>query len=255
MGRCSEGTARDSRATALPSPMQWSLRCTTSTKPMKRPPGRDLFLNAATAAMTAVAVLAVAFRLGHSSRPVAAPPRVVVVQDWREYGRVGVRDGPPDAKVVVVEFLDFRCPICKHAATYVDGLAKRFGGSVAVVYRHYPIHPGSFDAAVVATCAGRTQAFKALARALFDRSDSVTVDAGGAMAQVAGITDTLAFRRCVSDPRTAASVARDTLAAHHVGARGTPTFLVNAKRVDGFYGAAVMDSLVDDAMRSESRQR
>src|SRR5579862_3148561 len=65
--------------------------------------------------------------------------------------------GPEHAPVVLVEYGDFECPLCKQAAPTVRMLLERFAGRVRLVFRHFPLeeaHPHALAAAEAAECAG-----------------------------------------------------------------------------------------------------
>jgi protein-disulfide isomerase len=61
--------------------------------------------------------------------------------------------GPDHAPVVVVEYGDFECPICKMAAPAARLLLERFPNQVRLVFRHFPLeeaHPHALEAAEAA---------------------------------------------------------------------------------------------------------
>nr|VFK48232.1 MAG: Thioredoxin [Candidatus Kentron sp. TC]VFK64328.1 MAG: Thioredoxin [Candidatus Kentron sp. TC] len=47
--------------------------------------------------------------------------------------------GNPDAKVTIVEFVDYRCGYCKKAAAAIGKVMEKFEGKVQVVYMDFPI--------------------------------------------------------------------------------------------------------------------
>jgi protein-disulfide isomerase len=69
--------------------------------------------------------------------------------------------GAADAPIVVVEFGDFECPVCKQAAPALKQLLTRHAGTVRLAYRHFPleaVHPhavGAAEAAESAAAQGR----------------------------------------------------------------------------------------------------
>jgi protein-disulfide isomerase len=65
--------------------------------------------------------------------------------------------GPAHARVTIVEYGDFECPICKQAAPGLKRLHERFPGELRFAWRHYPleeVHPHALAAAEAAECAG-----------------------------------------------------------------------------------------------------
>ena len=69
--------------------------------------------------------------------------------------------GPPDAKVTVVEFLDYQCPYCHRVQGVVDEIVGRYAGKVRFVHRDFPLdmHPQAAVAARAAHCAGEQGRF------------------------------------------------------------------------------------------------
>ena len=67
------------------------------------------------------------------------------------------RAGPERAKVVVIEYGDFQCPICQAVEPAVQQLRSQHASDVAFVFRHFPIeeaHPLALMAAEATEAAG-----------------------------------------------------------------------------------------------------
>ena len=82
--------------------------------------------------------------------------------------------GPADARVTVVEYGDFECPICKQAAPVVKLAMNRFAGRIRFVYRHFPledVHPHALLAAEAAEAAGGQGKFWQMHDLLFDNQN------------------------------------------------------------------------------------
>jgi protein-disulfide isomerase len=70
--------------------------------------------------------------------------------------------GPEHAPVILVEYGDFECPICKNAAPAVKTLLENYDQLVRFVFRHFPLeepHPHALAAAEAAECAGEQGKF------------------------------------------------------------------------------------------------
>ena len=146
--------------------------------------------------------------------------------------------GPDSAKVMILEFLDFECPVC--AAFHKersDSLKKALGSDVRMVYVNFPLtqHMFSLHSAEAATCAGAVggrDGFTKVSDALYRQQNewAEAPDPGRIftrMAQQAGI-DTAAFSDCRARDLVAPLLLSDIETAAKFGIRGTPTFVVLA---------------------------
>lgn len=181
----------------------------------------------------------------------ATPPLTAEVPEWRSFAASGQRIGPADAPVTIVEFSDFQCPFCAVAAETLRDLRERFGDSIAIVYRHFPlteIHPHATAAAIASECAAEQGRFEAFHDALFASQDSIGRVDWTWFASRAGLAQAEAFENCIAEERTAPVVARDEAAGRTLGVAGTPTLLVNDRRLLGRADGALLDSLVSAAL-------
>lgn len=223
---------------------------------MPRERSSQWLLNAATVLVTVAAIAVAVLRLKEAFRAPADgaddSPRTRRIANWKQFGQEGVRIGPSAARVTVVEFLDFQCPFCRGAAGDLRDLRRWFRDDLAVVYRQLPVpsHPFAYPAALAAVCAARRGAFEQLHDIFFEQQDSLGKKPWTRFAMEAGIRDTAEFVGCMKRSATAAVVQRDTAAAIALGARGTPTLLINDLAIDGSPGLTTLDHYVKDALRS-----
>lgn len=190
----------------------------------------------------------------------ALAPRVDVTQritrevpDWRSIADSGALVGVSGALVTVTEFGDYLCPFCKRAEQYLSGIGAEYPSEVAFSYRNYPLDTLGFRAAMAAVCADEVGAFPEVHAVLFGRPDSIGKWTWSEVAAQAGVSDVEEFEDCVVSDRARNQVVLDTLVAHGLGITGTPAFLINGRFVQGFQGAAVMDSLVLSALNDARR--
>lgn len=160
--------------------------------------------------------------------------------DLERLSRAGIARtvGPDSAKVMVLEFLDFECPVC--AAFHVqraDSLKKALGPDTRLVFVNFPLtnHMFSLHSAEAATCAGAVgghDGFMKVADALYrQQKDWAEADNPTRVfmriAQQAGV-DTASFADCRSRDLVAPLLLSDIDMAGKFGIRGTPTFVVLA---------------------------
>ena len=209
----------------------------------------DLALNVAVVVVGVAAVSMISIRLHDRFSPSAAEVNPRRVAEWRDYGLVGGRMGPPVAPVTVVEFADFQCPFCKQAWGDLREVQARFPKDMRIVLRHFPLpgHKFGADAARASECAGKQGAFEAYDSLLFSAQGLIGKLAWEEYARDAGVHDIDSFKGCMESGATAALVVRDEAAGKKLGVEGTPMLLVNDLELSGYPGS---DNL-KEAIRSE----
>lgn len=147
--------------------------------------------------------------------------------------------GRPDAPVVIVEFLDFKCPNSKLAAPIMSKIMAKYGSKVKLIVRNFPgeaIHPGATKLAYLAYCANLQNRFWPLYNILFLEQNSLSANLTGAeVSQLASevglnVSETI---KCIDDAQTKYAVQRDFIEGARFGVSGTPTFFVNGNKIEG----------------------
>lgn len=159
--------------------------------------------------------------------------------------------GPRDAKVTVVEFVDFECPFCgRFARDTLPRLRREYGDRVRYVSRHFPLasHPHARGAAVAAECAHAQGRYWQFHRVLF--SDQKSLDARGLArhAREAGL-DEGRFRSCTKSAAARRRVDKDEADGRGYGVSATPTFFVNGRPLNGALPFAAFKQRIDAALK------
>ncbi|OIN92740.1 hypothetical protein AUJ42_00210 [Candidatus Collierbacteria bacterium CG1_02_44_10] len=70
-------------------------------------------------------------------------------------------DGPANAKIKMVEFIDFECPYCETAFPTVKAVMDKYKGKISLEYKSFPLsfHSSAQKAAEAALCAGEQGKF------------------------------------------------------------------------------------------------
>ena len=146
------------------------------------------------------------------------------------------RLGPLDAKVTIVHFVDFRCPICKMAAKNFKKLHKEFGDKIQFIFKNFPLdatcndfisqntHPKACDTAILARCAGEKGLFwqfhdEVFAVNAFFRDDEK-------VARGLGLSEK-EMESCRQKEVHREAILKDIKLAVHVGLTGTPMVFIN----------------------------
>ncbi len=157
--------------------------------------------------------------------------------------------GPADALVTIVFFMDFSSAHCAAVFETLGDLRPRFGRDVRVVYK---LRPGDTDerahrAAIAAVEAYRQKGadgFAAMAEQLFNRTDDLSfahlVDAA-ARVELEPRTFTLGLRY----QSHASFVAADVMQADRAEVRDLPTLFVNGRRLVGVSSDRLIASVID----------
>jgi protein-disulfide isomerase len=139
--------------------------------------------------------------------------------------------GDPAAKAVVVEFLDYQCPVCARQArdimpqlqtNYIDT------GKVAYVFMDFPIesfHPLAFQAAEAVNCAADQGQFLAMHDLLLSRQDAL--QEADLYTHAASLSlDISAFQDCMVTNQHADAIRHDIEQGIASGLTGTPTLFL-----------------------------
>ena len=142
--------------------------------------------------------------------------------------------GPPDARVTLLESGDYECPYCGAAYPIVKQIQHRFADRLLFAFRNFPLtnaHPNAMDAATRPSSPGEHGRFWEMHDGLYEHSSTLA-------------------RRCTPPcrtdgpgrGRTASRDRRRPLHSHiraqftggvRSGVNGTPTFFINGTRFDG----------------------
>jgi protein-disulfide isomerase len=150
---------------------------------------------------------------------------------------VGERDhvmGRPDAKLTVIEYGDFGCPHCFAAKLPIESLLRRYD-DLRLVWRHLPdpeLHPGADLAAELSELAASHGRFwDAYSLLLAGRSTFSNEE----LLAVAGTLELEEAETALADRTYRDRVEVDQAGGEGAGARGTPTFFIDGKKVTGHW--------------------
>ena len=171
--------------------------------------------------------------------------------------------GRPDAPVTVFELGDFQCPACRQfALTTFPTIKEEYvrTGKVRWVFVNFPLtslHPNAVQAAEVAMCAARQRRFWEMHDALYQRQPTWAgqADPGPyllAVADTLGL-DRTALAACLAARATRPAIRRDADQAARIGARATPTFLIDHGFLEGAAGTEDFRRILDSVYLAKTR--
>lgn len=137
--------------------------------------------------------------------------------------------GPDDAKVLVITFADYRCPACLRASQATHRIAAEFPGEVRMEFWNHPLpsHKNADLAALAGIAAQQQGRFWEMNDLLFEhhKHDIATLEQH---AEELGL-DLVQFRSDMNDPGIKERIRKEGALTEALGARNTPSYLVNGK--------------------------
>lgn len=163
----------------------------------------------------------------------------------------------PDKKVTLIEYGDFQCPSCGAYYPVVKQLEQKYNDHVSFVFRHYPlisIHPNAFAAARAAEAAANQNKFFEMHDKLFETQQvwgqvqSNQQALFESYAKELGLNMTK-FKADYTSEAVANRINRDVSSAKQFSITGTPTFIVNGKKIDNPKDLAAFSKVLDEAIK------
>ena len=148
--------------------------------------------------------------------------------------------GSPDAPAVLIEYGDFECPYCGAAYAVLKKLEKEMPGTLAVVFREFPlvdVHPHADLAAEAAEAAGAQGRFWRMHDVLFEHQDALA-PADLVRYATALHLDVKRFAADLSAHAFLPRIRNDMKGGLLSGVRGTPAFFINGVFHEGGYDEA-----------------
>ncbi len=152
--------------------------------------------------------------------------------------------GRADAPVTIIEFSDFECGHCAAFDASLESVLRRFGDSVRVVFRHFPLdadcngrvpghfHPQACLAAVAAECAAEQDRFWEYHRLLFANQRQLSRQFFVDSAAELGL-DQHRFTSCLAGEAARTRVRHDAQVGGELGIDSTPTLFINGRKIEG----------------------
>jgi protein-disulfide isomerase len=164
-------------------------------------------------------------------------------------------EGPPDARVTIVEAYDFACPFCERSRATMAEIRRHYGNDVRIVYRQFIVHPSAATIPARAACAAHRQGkFTAMQEAIWEKGFKANRDLGeeNMLRQARALG--LKMRKFEADMRgpCVARVQEDHAAMAGFGVSGTPTFFINGRFLSGSQPFENFRRLIDEELAKAS---
>jgi protein-disulfide isomerase len=177
------------------------------------------------------------------------PPRVAVKAE-------GPVRGSANAPVTIVEFSDFECPFCGHAAETLQQVEKKYGDNVRVVFRDYPLfsHRTAKRASEAAHCADEQGKFWEMHDRLFSKGGPLSDGDLYRFASQAG-TDRQKFDACLTSGKYKEAWKPSQEEGNRVGVNSTPSFFINGRLIVGAAGLDTFSKIIDEELAAAAPPR
>ena len=156
--------------------------------------------------------------------------------------------GPAQAKVQIIEFIDFECPACAYGAEKLREYMKLYPQDIHLEVKYYPlmnVHPHALQAASYVECVSRQGKFWPFFDSIMSSQNqwSKLVNIEGVFDQMAQASDVNmgALKSCLASEDVSVTIMGEKTVGRSLGVQSTPTYFINKKMVVG--GKSLVDEL------------
>jgi RNA polymerase sigma factor (sigma-70 family) len=158
--------------------------------------------------------------------------------------------GAANAPVTITMFTDLKCPYCAKMQGALDQLFDEYPGKLRLVIKQMPVHQSAELAAEATYAADAQGKFRELNELMIANHEDLSRDAILGLAAQAGL-DVPKLREALDKHTYADSLEEDKTTAAALELTGTPSFVINGRRIVGAYPIAEFRKLIDDSLKSD----
>lgn len=157
--------------------------------------------------------------------------------------------GPADARVTVVEFVDYECPHCRAAQALMKQVLDTYPRQVKLCFKHFPLggHTNSRLAAEAATAAQKQGKFWPFSDKVWDNADNLTPAVLEKIAKEVGL-DVARWRSDMNSDEVKAAVTKDKADGGALGINSTPSIYINGRKYAGRHDIESIGDWVDEEL-------
>lgn len=171
--------------------------------------------------------------------------------------------GNEKAKVVLIEYGDYQCPACGAVHPIIERLTKKYEKDVLFVFRNFPlitIHPNAFASARAAEAAAAQGKFWEMYNKLYDNQQIWGNLSTNQQATFEGYAKELGldieqFKQDYASEAVASKINRDLSSGEQFGVQGTPTFVLNGKKIENPRDADGYETIIKDAIKESQASK
>jgi len=151
--------------------------------------------------------------------------------------------GTSSSTIVIDEFSDFACPICKQSYIPLREIGLKYKDKIKIIFHDFPIHDTSIDLAMAARCAGEQNLFWPMHDKLFAMQDQFATSSLPSFAVSIG-ADKQKFETCLNNNKYLADIKKDYQLGQSLEIAGTPTFFVNGYKTQGYLSTETWEKII-----------
>ena len=157
--------------------------------------------------------------------------------------------GPAEARVTLVEFVDYECPHCRSAQALMRQVLDNYPRQVRLCFKHFPLgsHTNSRLAAEAATAAQKQGKFWPYSDKVWANADNLTPAVLEKIAKEVGL-DVARWRSDLNSEEIKAAVTQDKSEGTALGINSTPTIYLNGRKYAGRHDIESISDWVDEEL-------
>lgn len=156
--------------------------------------------------------------------------------------------GPNNAKVIIVEFGDFACPLCQNSYTKIREISQKYKNDVKIIFRNFPVYEEAIPLAMAGQCAGEQGLFWLMYDKLYQNQGDINIDNIESLAEKIG-ADTDKFMNCLETNKYLDVIKKDYTDAETLNISGTPTWFINGYKIQGDMPYELFDKIIGDLVK------
>lgn len=159
--------------------------------------------------------------------------------------------GPSNARVTIVEFLDFECLPCAKSQSVIKHIFETYDEKIRLVFMNFPkreIHPNAQEAAEAARCAFEQGKFWEYHDILFENQGDLGISSLKRYARKVGLGDK--FDSLLESGRYKEYIEKDISEGISLGVNRVPTFFVNGAKVVGAKPFSLFKKMIDEELKN-----
>ena len=157
--------------------------------------------------------------------------------------------GPAEARVTLVEFVDYECPHCRTAQALMRQVLDAYPRQVRLCFKHFPLssHTTSRLAAEAAMAAHKQGKFWPFSDKVWENADNLTPAVLEKIAKQVGL-DVARWRSDMNSDEVKAAVAQDKSDGTALGINSTPTIYINGRKYAGRHDIESICDWIDEEL-------